>query len=278
MDVGLLYIGVPLVFLLIGGGLYAYTGYRNRHNIAAAYNIYQNLRQTDPLYIQPPGVRYQHRQWPARMPMFEQSGILVLRRHQLDIHPYLPKLTKPLIFDVNGLSWFYRHRATDKDQEILLNRLELHFHNHNDTWHVLMLTLEDTDIERFMQSLKQVMPIYPRHHPYNIFKPTTGQIATQDIQGSWTLGAKYTLYLSSVDLIIARGRTVIDRIPFDEITDVAAMRRIDTRLALAGLMRFRANDRPYAFAMTNYEDFAAAFAEMAGVQLQWATERKTKKM
>jgi hypothetical protein len=77
-------------------------------------------------------------------------------------------------------------------------------------------------------------------------------------------------------LIILSSSTVLRKIPLVTIQQIGAFRRLDEPNA-SGLVRFRAEEETLAFALDNYEGFAASLAEAARRTLEAPVMQKQKK-
>jgi hypothetical protein len=131
-----------------------------------------------------------------------------------------------------------------------------------------------------VRALKQVaapelVTAYRRQRPYVHSGPHNVRPATQDIHGAWALGDAFALYLMPRFLVILEDSRVLRKIPLEAIQQIGALRRIDAPQA-DGLVRFRAEEEPFAFSLPGYEAFAASLAEAAKRSLEAPLEQKQK--
>ena len=184
---------------------------------------------------------------------------------------------KPLRFDLNSLCWFNRPRMMQRNKMVLSDEFEMHFAA-GDRWYAIELSSNTSNIDKLNQAVKAVAPIYHRPQAFTVFAPMKGQRAEQDLQGSWQLHSqKAMLALSDAALVVWEGDEMYSY-DFAAMTQVAAFQRLDKTFA-QGLVRFEYGGQDVAFTVNNYQQFAIALAEMAGVELEWdAGMRKGKKL
>ena len=101
------------------------------------------------------------------------------------------------------------------------------------------------------------------------------QPAEEDIHGAWTLQDPLELYVMPMQMIVLRGTQVLRTIPLTQVTQVAAMRRID-RPTADGLVRFTVDHEPLAFACKDYQALGQAVAEAAKRSLEQPLLQKQK--
>jgi hypothetical protein len=147
-------------------------------------------------------------------------------------------------------------------------------------WELLKIQLSQGAMQDFVRALKTVVPpelvtAYRRRRPYVHGGPLTGQPASQDIHGAWSLEELVNLYLMPRFLVIMRGQTVLRKLPLEAVQEIAALRRLDQPDA-QGLVRFRAEEETFAFAIADHEGFAKLLAEAAKRTLEMPLERKQK--
>lgn len=177
--------------------------------------------------------------------------------------------------DYDQVRWFGRPEKYTPG----LNSIWLHIER-PDGWFVLKLTMQRSAMAEFVAALKAVVApelvtAYRRRRPYVHAGPVTARPADQDIHGAWSLADAVTLYLTPRFLVILSGRQVLRTLPLEAVQQIGALRRIDQPQA-DGLVRFRAEEEPFAFALPAYESFAASLAEAAKRTLEAPLERKQK--
>jgi len=203
------------------------------------------------------------------------QSILVLTPERCTLYERTPELRERFTFTPDQLRWFGRpHKYTSG-----YNELWLHVER-ADGWHLLRLRLYQTHMRDLVRAFKQVAPpelveAYRRRRPYVHTGPVEALPAAQDIYGAWSLAAPVRLYLMPRSLVILNGTSVLRVIPLEAVQQVGALRRLDAPGA-AGLVRFRAEEEAFAFALPAYESFAAALAEAAKRTLEAPLERKQK--
>jgi hypothetical protein len=175
----------------------------------------------------------------------------------------------------DNLRWFGRpQKYTNGENEIWLHLEQ------DGKWTILKIRLWRDSMQTFVRALKtvvdpQLVTAYRRQRPYIHAGPVKGQPATQDIHGAWSLEDPVTLYLMPRFLVILRSQIVLRKLPLESIQQIGALRRLDQPEA-QGLVRFRAEEETFAFAVDNHEQFAGQLADAAKRTLEAPMERKQK--
>jgi hypothetical protein len=201
--------------------------------------------------------------------------IVVVEPDTITIHPRKTK-AEPFTFTPDQIRWFGRPHKYEAGLNDLWIHLEI-----GDGWHLLKFRLYQGLMQDLVRGLKAVasdelITAYRRRRPYIHAGPVDGQPASQDIHGAWTLDEPVTLYLMPRLLIILRGTGVMRKIPLEAVQEIGAFRRLDEPDA-NGLVRFRAEEETFAFAIVSYEDFAVSLADAAKRTLEAPIMQKQKK-
>ncbi len=178
-------------------------------------------------------------------------------------------------YSLEGLCWFGRPQKY-KDG---LNEIWLHLENVGD-WDLLAFRMNRGQMQVFVRELKQVTSLelvtaYRRRRPYIHVGPVSANPAIQDIYGAWSLAEAIRLYLMPRYLVILDDAHVLRKIPLEHVQQIGALRRLDAPGA-QGLVRFRAEEEAFSFALNDHESFAASLAEAAKRTLEAPIERKQK--
>lgn len=177
--------------------------------------------------------------------------------------------------EAKEIRWFGRpQKYTDGNNEIWLHI------EREGMWKLLKIRLPRGAMQDFVRAIKTIVPpelvtAYRRARPYIHAGPVKVQPASQDIHGAWSLEAPVNLYLMPRYLIVLRGATILRTIPLEAVQQIGALQRLDQPEA-QGLVRFRAEEEPFAFAVNKHEAFAALLAEAAKRTLEVPLERKQK--
>lgn len=178
-------------------------------------------------------------------------------------------------FRPDQLRWFGRpHKYTSGRNEIWL-------HVDDDSgWHLIRLWFYRDDMRDLVRTLKAVVvpelvTAYRRQRPYIHVGPVRARPANQDLQGAWRLAEPLLLYLMPRFLVLLHGTTVLRAIPLEQVRHIGALRRLDQPGA-HGLVRFRAEDEDFAFALPRHQQFANSLARAARLTLEAPLERKRK--
>lgn len=204
-----------------------------------------------------------------------ESCMIVVGATDIILYDRTLKVNEIFRFKAAEIRWFGRpQKYTDG-----VNEIWLHIEREG-TWQLLKIRLWRSLMQDFVRALKTVVTpelvtAYRRARPYIHAGVVKAQPASQDIHGAWTLDAPVDLYLMPRYLVILGGETVLRKIPLEAVQEIAALQRLDQPDA-QGLVRFRAEDEPFAFALDKHEAFAALLAEAAKRTLEVPPERKQK--
>lgn len=204
-----------------------------------------------------------------------KRGVIAVTPSRLVVFERSTAAREILSFTPDQLRWFGRPRKYTSG----CNEIWLHVETERG-WQLLKLRLYRDTMQQLVRVLKQfaapeLVEAYRRRRPYVHYGPVSAQPAAQDIHGAWTLAAPLMLYLMPRFLVILDQQTVLRKIPLEAVQQVGALRRLDAPHA-QGLVRFRAEEETFAFAMNQHDAFAAALAEAAKRTLEAPLERKQK--
>lgn len=204
-----------------------------------------------------------------------KRGVLLLTPDCCTFYQRDPRLSELYRFTPAQLRWFGRpHKYTYGYNEIWL-------HVESEAgWQLIKLRLYRDAMQQLVRALKvfaapELVEAYRRRRPYIHYGPVSAQPAAQDIHGGWTLAAPVQLYLMPRFLLILNQGTVLRKILLEAVQQVGALRRLDAPRA-RGLVRFRAEEETFAFAVDQHEATALALAEAAKRTLEAPIERKQK--
>jgi hypothetical protein len=181
------------------------------------------------------------------------------------------------------------HFRCSHDQIRWFGRPKPYTSGHNDMWihvetprgwDIVQIRLYRDSMRDLVRMLKEVVDYelvvaYRRRRPYIHAGPVQAAPATQDIHGAWSLESPVHLYIMPRFLVIFQDKQIIRKFPLEQIQQIGALRRIDQPQA-NGLIRFQAGEEALAFALRDYETFAAQLAEAAKRTLEAPLERKQK--
>lgn len=204
-----------------------------------------------------------------------RAGVLVLTPQRLTLYERTPEMREILSFAPEQLRWFGRPRKYTGGY----NDIWLHIEQ-PPGWLLLKIRLYRTTMAGLVRALKafaapELVTAYRRRRPYIHAGPLKAAPAAQDIYGAWSLAQPVSLYLMPRFLVILGGETVLRTIPLEAVQQIGALRRLDVPGA-QGLVRFRAEEETFAFALDGHEALAAALAEAAKRTLEAPVERKQK--
>lgn len=176
---------------------------------------------------------------------------------------------------LESLRWFGRPQKYENG----VNEIWLHLEN-GENWDLLSLSMYRGQMQLLVRTMKQVttpelITAYRRRRPYIHVGPVNASPAIQDIYGAWTLSDPIRLYLMPRYLVIFDKAHLLRKISLESIQQIGALRRLDAPGA-QGLVRFRAEEEAFAFAVNDHESFAASLAEAAKRTLESPIERKQK--
>lgn len=206
------------------------------------------------------------------------NGTLTLSEQRLTLYRYLrrqPMFEEVFSFTPDQLRWFGRPQKYTYG----LNELWLHVEVDHQ-WKRVHIWLDREPMRLLVRGLKSFAPpelaiAYRRRRPYIHHGPVKAQPATQDIHGAWTLGDAVSLYLMPRCVVILDRATVLRKIPLESVQQIGALKRLDQPRA-QGLIRFRAEEETFAFAVDQHEQLAQALAEAAKRTLEAPLEQKRK--
>lgn len=205
----------------------------------------------------------------------KSSGTFMLSPQRFAVYLVNGKLESVFSFSLDQLRWFGRPEKYHDG----MNDLWLHVES-GQGWLLVKLRMYRYTMQRFVRELKMVstpelVTAYRRRRPYIHAGPRPAQLATQDIHGAWTLGDPVSLYLMPLHLLILDGTHVLRVLALEGIQQIGALRRLDAPQA-DGLLRFRAEEADFAFALKDHEIFAQSLAEAARRTLEAPVEQKQK--
>ena len=266
---------IPLLVFIFVALLFAWGAISvRRANAIAAALKQRTAEQTPLLVVNTPSMRWQTVQ-PGQRDSSPKRDILFITPACFTILKRTPELPEIVSFTPDQLRWFGRPQKYSYGY----NDIWLHIEQ-ADGWHILKLRLYRDMMLQLVRALKsfaspKLVEAYRRRRPYVHVGPVTAQPATQDIHGAWALDAPVNLFLMPRFLVILQRQTVLRKIPLEAVQQIGALRRLDAPGA-QGLVRFRAEEETFAFAVDQHDAFAAALAEAAKRTLEAPLERKQK--
>ncbi|MEO8612501.1 MAG: hypothetical protein ABI690_31685 [Chloroflexota bacterium] len=204
-----------------------------------------------------------------------EACVIALTASEIILYDRTQAVNEIFRFNADEIRWFGRpQKYTDGDNEIWLHI------EREGTWKLLKIRLSRSSMQDFVRALKtivkpELVTAYRRARPYIHAGSVRAQPADQDIHGAWSLEALIDLYLMPRFLVILKGESVLRTVPLEAIQQIGALQRLDQPGA-QGLVRFRAEDEPFAFALDKHAEFAALLAEAAKRTLEAPPERKQK--
>lgn len=206
------------------------------------------------------------------------SGTLTLSQKRLTLYRYSrrqPVFEAVFSFTPDQLRWFGRPQKYTYG----LNELWLHVEV-DDQWKLVHVWLDRETMRLLVRGLKsfgvpELVIAYRRRRPYIHHGTVKARPATQDIHGAWMLGDAVSLYLMPRYVVILDEGTALRKIPLESIQQIGALKRLDQPRA-QGLIRFRAEEETFAFAVDQHEQLAQALAEAAKRTLEAPLEQKRK--
>jgi|GEM_PF-716389 len=218
--------------------------------------------------------RWQHKPIPgAETPW--KPFILVVAPGGIVLYDRDWQAAERLRLNIGAVRWFGRpQKYSNGDNDIWLHLEQ------DGAWSILKIRLWRDDMQAFVRALKSIaapelVTAYRRARPYIHIGPVKAHPATQDIHGAWTLDPPLDLYLMPRFLVILRDDRVVRTLPLEVVQGIGVRKRLDQPNA-AGLVTFRAEDEPFAFALPSYELFAEFLADAAKRTLEAPLERKQK--
>jgi hypothetical protein len=262
---------VIVSFVAAIGGVIAYTSWRSR-----TYNTwYKQLNLSELLFV---NHDWEYFQFSVQPPGFAaaklQKGLLVITHKRIAVYQF-PQPEPLFTIQPHELRGFWRpQKYSDNINEIWIHaQIGL-------TWHILKLRLHKSSMQAVVRSVKAIateeqIKAYRRARPYIHREPIRAFPAQQNLHGAWELDAPVNLYLMPLLLVIFQSGEVHDTLELAAIQNIAALRRMEGGKP-DGLVRFNADDATYAFALDEYETWAADLAEAAKRTLEDPVERKRK--
>lgn len=202
--------------------------------------------------------------------------LLAITLNDIIIQPFTRRSDARITLPKESLRWFGRPVKYHEQR----NELWLHF-EYQGTWWLVRFSAWPYTIKNIVRALKDIAPAelntaYRRHRPYVHAGPVSAAPATQDIYGAWTLTPRISLYLMPLHLVVLEGQRIIRTYPIHQIQTITARRRLDAPDA-EGLVTFAFNGEFIAFAMRDFESFAASIGEAARRSLEEPVYQKQKK-
>ena len=204
--------------------------------------------------------------------------VIALSPSRLALYPLNADLPPRVEFAPADLRWFGRPKKYSPNT----NEIWLHV-EHAGGWQRLELRFPRAQMQALVRALKEIATpeqviAYRRRRPYIHAGPLPASPAAQDMLGAWVLGLPRSLYLTPSHLVVLDGAAVERAIPLEQVQKIAAVRRLD-QPGTSGLVRFEVEGEALAFALEDYDTFAAALAEAARRTLEdpVAWQRKKKK-
>ena len=204
-----------------------------------------------------------------------RNGVIALTGEGLEIYPRKRTMNEVYTFPHGALRWFGRPVKYHAGR----NEIWLHF-QFEDRWQVVKLRMYRGAMADWVRMFKEfatleLITAYRRHRPYVHYGPMRVQPAVEDIYGAWTLQDAVALYIMPMQIVLLRGTQVLRTITLTQVTQVAAMRRIDKPKA-DGLVCFSAGEEQLAFACKDYQMLGEAIAEAAKRSLEQPLAQKQK--
>ena len=204
-----------------------------------------------------------------------ETCIIFVTASEIILYDRTLKLDEMFRCKAGEIRWFGRPKKYTNGA----NEIWLHIER-DAVWKLLKIRLSREFMQQFVRALKtivapELVTAYRRARPYIHAGPVRAQPADQDIHGAWSLQESVDLYLMPRFLVILKGETVLRTLPLETVQQIGALGRLDQPGA-QGLVRFRAEDEPFAFALPRHEEFAALLAEAAKRTLEMPLERKQK--
>ncbi|MBI1257439.1 MAG: hypothetical protein GC204_08205 [Chloroflexi bacterium] len=204
-----------------------------------------------------------------------RHAVVALTADGLEIYPRKRGMDETHSFAHSALHWFGRPQKYHNGR----NEIWLHYQT-EDQWHLIKLKMSRGAMAEWVRMFKEfatleLITAYRRHRPYVHYGPMRVQPAEEDIYGAWTLQDPVALYVMPMQMVILRETQVLRTIALTQVTQVAAMRRIDKPKA-DGLVRFSAGEEQLAFACKEHQALGQAVAEAAKSSLEQPLLQKQK--
>ena len=228
--------------------------------------LYRDWWQNTHFWVNSPGEDAPRQHW--------EKCLLIITHKRLAIYTY-PNPEPCFTLAPHELQGFWRpEKYNDATNEIWIHaQIGL-------TWQILKLRLQKYAMQRLVRAIKEIateeqIKAYRRRRPYLHREPEKAYPAIQTLQGSWELNSPVHLYLMPLYLVIMQQGIVERVLPLAGIQNIAALRRMEGGEP-AGLIRFIMGDETFAFALNQYETWAADLAEAAKRTLEEPLIRKQK--
>jgi hypothetical protein len=254
------------------GGLIAYATWRNH-----IYNIWRKQIDTsNVLFYTSNWEVFQFTVETPGMPLapWQKKDLLIISHKRIALYQQ-PQLEPVFTIQPHELQGFWRPQKYSEN----VNEIWIHAQI-GLTWYVLKLRLHKSSMQAVVRAVKAIateeqIKAYRRARPYIHREPIRAFPAQQNLHGAWELDAPVDLYLMPLMLVIFQRNEVHDTLELATIQNIAALRRMEGGKP-DGLVRFNADDVTYAFALDEYETWAADLAEAAKRTLEDPVERKRK--
>lgn len=248
----------------------------DRRNRAARRLVGRLRAERDPLYCAASGATWFQAETINGPRSARHPFVVEVSSDRLALYPVARDEQAPVIVRREQLRWFGRPRKYTPN----VNEIWLHAEIDGE-WRLIRLRLFQTQMRALVRALKALATdehnaAYRRRRPYVHHGPVAARPAEQDMLGAWTLGDPLALYLTPLHLVVLSGSRVARAIPLAQIQAIAAVQRLDAPDE-AGLVRFQVGDESLAFAVDDYQRFAALLGEAARRTLEDPVEWQRKK-
>jgi hypothetical protein len=189
-------------------------------------------------------------------------GTIAVKNDGLWIHPAGKGRAAVLSYPPDMWRWYGRPEKYHSGR----NELILHAETAGG-WQVITISIPKWNMQNLVRALKfhsseALIKAYRRRRPYVHHGPLSAGPAHQDIYGAWTLDPAVTLYLNPACLVILENDRVLRTVALTDVQRIEALRRLDAP-GEDGIVRFQVAAEPMAFALREYEAFAASLGSAA---------------
>lgn len=268
---------------LVTGGIAAFTsliGYYEVRRVQQRAQLIAHLTQYQPLFLSDRWTRVMYRvetinkegsRW--------QRSILLLTHKRIALYPFnldnADKAKALLTIQPGEIRGFWRPVKYMPGENTIWIHAEI-----NGEWHILQIRLYRHDMVALVRALKEIVTpeqvtAYRRRRPYIHCDPVTAYPAKQALTGEWEIGQEIQLYLMPLYLVVLRDTHILAKIDLSQVQDIGALKRMEGGKP-AGLIRFFVENELRAFALDDYETWAAYIATAAKRTLEEPLERKQK--
>ena len=263
-----------MIFALIISGIGGWTAYQ-LVLMRAAGAVYQRLKAEGALLVLGSYAADCSMQTLGAADEGWRHAVVALTADGLVIYPRKRTMDETYTFPHAALRWFGRPQKYHNGR----NEIWLHYQI-EDQWQVVKLKMSRGAMADWVRMFKEfatleLITAYRRHRPYVHYGPVRVQPAEEDIYGAWTLQDPVALYVMPTQMVLLGGTQVLRTIALTQVTQVAAMRRID-RPKADGLVRFSAGEEQLAFACKEHQALGQAVAEAAKRSLEQPLMQKQK--